>query len=51
MIFYLDDGSTFRASAAPGEFLWGLGAVTVPAEFTETLDRAWTSYPGAKAPD
>ena len=51
MIFYLDDGSTFRASAAPGEFLWGLGAVTVPAEFTETLDRAWASYPGAKAPD
>ena len=51
LIFHLDDGSTFRASAAPGEFLWGLGAVTVPAAFTETLDRAWTSYPGEEAPD
>ena len=51
LIFYLDDGSTFRASAAPGELLWGLGAVTVPAEFTGTLDRAWTSFPGAEAPD
>jgi hypothetical protein len=51
MIFRLDDGSTFRASAAPGEFLWGLGAVTLPAEFTETLDRAWASDQGAEAPD
>jgi hypothetical protein len=45
LIFHLDDGSTFRASAAPGELLWGLGAVTVPAAFTETLDRAWASGP------
>jgi hypothetical protein len=51
LIFHLDDGSTFRASAAPGELLWGLGAVTVPAEFTETLDRAWASDPREKAPD
>lgn len=51
LIFYLDDGSTFRASAAPGELLWGLGAVTVPAEFTETLDRAWASGPRAEARD
>lgn len=51
LIFYLDDGSTFRASAAPGELLWGLGAVTVPGAFTETLDRAWTTFPGAEAPD
>jgi len=51
LIFYLDDGSTFRASAAPEELLWGLGAVTVPAEFTETLDRAWASNPREKAPD
>lgn len=51
LIFHLDDGATFRASAAPGELLWGLGAVTVPAAFTETLDRAWASYPGAEAPD
>jgi hypothetical protein len=43
LIFHLDDGTTFRASAAPEEFLWGLGAVSVPAEFTETLDRAWTA--------
>jgi hypothetical protein len=43
LIFHLDDGSTFRASAAPEELLWGLGAVTVPAAFTETLDRAWAS--------
>ena len=35
LIFHLDDGSTFRASAAPGELLWGLGAVTVPPAFTE----------------
>jgi hypothetical protein len=40
-IVHLDDGTTFRASAAPGEFLWGLGAVAVPAEFTETLHSAW----------
>jgi len=51
LIFHLDDGSTFRASAAAGELLWGLGAVTVPAAFTETLDRAWTSDPGEKASD
>jgi hypothetical protein len=51
LIFHLDDGSTFRASAAPGELLWGLGAVTVPAAFTETLDRAWTGYLGEEAPD
>jgi hypothetical protein len=51
LIFYLDDGSTFRASAAPGELLWGLGAVTVPAAFTETLDRAWASNPHAEAPE
>ena len=51
LIFYLNDGSAFRASAAPGELLWGLGVVTVPAAFTEALDRAWTSYPGEDAPD
>jgi hypothetical protein len=41
LILYLDDGTAFRASAAPGELLWGLGAVEVPMAFTETLDRAW----------
>jgi len=51
LIFHLDDGSTFRASAAPGELLWGLGAVTVPAEFTETLVRAWASGPDEEAAD
>jgi hypothetical protein len=51
LIFYLDDGNTFRASAAPGELLWGLGAVTVPAAFAETLDRAWASEPDQEAPD
>jgi len=51
LIFHLDDGSTFRASAAPGELLWGLGGVTVPAAFTETLDRAWASDPGEEAAD
>ena len=51
LIFHLDDGSTFRASAAPGELLWGLGAVTVPPAFTEALDRAWSSHPGEEAPD
>ena len=51
LIFHLDDGSTFRASAAPGELLWGLGAVTVPSAFTEALDRAWSSHPGEEAPD
>ena len=50
LIFHLDDGSTFRASAAPGE-PWGLGAVTVPAAFTETLDRAWASDLGQDDPD
>jgi hypothetical protein len=51
LIFHLDDGSTFRASAAPGELLWGIGAVTVPAAFTETLDHAGTSDPGEEAPN
>jgi hypothetical protein len=51
LIFHLADGSAFRASAAPGELLWGLGAVTVPEAFTETLDRAWASDPGEEAPD
>jgi hypothetical protein len=51
LIFYLDDGSTFRASAAPGELLWGLGAIGVPEEFTETLDRAWASQAGQEASD
>lgn len=41
LIFYLDDGSTFRASTAPGEFLWGLGVILVPVAFDETLQRAW----------
>jgi hypothetical protein len=49
LVFHLDDGSTFRASAAPGELLWGLGAVTVPAAFAEALDHAWTSFPGEGA--
>ncbi len=44
MIVHLDDGTTFRASAAPGEFVWGLGAVAVPAAFTETLHDAWQTY-------
>lgn len=39
MIFHLDDGTAFRASAAEGEVLWGLGAVTVPRGFTQTLER------------
>ena len=39
MIFHLDDGTAFRASAAEGEVLWGLGAVTVPRAFTQTLAR------------
>jgi hypothetical protein len=51
LIFHLDDGSTFRASAAPGELLWGLGAVTVPPAFSEALDRAWACHPGEEAPD
>jgi hypothetical protein len=51
LIFHLDDGSTFRVSAAPGELLWGLGAVTVPAAFTEEFDRAWASYPGEEDSD
>ncbi len=51
LIFHLADGSTFRASAAPGELIWGLGGVNVPAAFTETLDRAWTSDPRSEALD
>ena len=50
LIFHLDDGSSFRASAASGELLWGLGAITVPAAFTETLDRAWASGPVEEIP-
>ena len=41
LIVHLDDGTAFRASAAPGEFLWGLGAVAAPAEFTAILHAAW----------
>jgi hypothetical protein len=41
IIVHLDDGTTFRASAAAGEFIWGLGAVEMPAEFTDTLHEAW----------
>jgi hypothetical protein len=41
LIVELDDGTTFRASTAPGEFLWGLGVVQVSPAFDETLARAW----------
>lgn len=41
LIIYLDDDTSFRASAAEGELLWGLGAVEVPAAFTEELGHAW----------
>ena len=51
MIIHLDDGSTFRASAAPEEFLWGPGAVAVPAAFTEALDRTWTTHAGESGQD
>jgi hypothetical protein len=51
LIIHLDDGTTFRASAAPGELLWGLGAISVPAAFTETLERAWAAHPGKSGPD
>ena len=44
LIVHLDDGTAFRASAAAGEFLWGLGAVAVPVAFDEALDRAWTGH-------
>ncbi len=44
LIFHLDDGTAFRASAAAGELLWGLGAVEVPAAFDEELARAWTRH-------
>jgi hypothetical protein len=51
MIIHLDDGTTFRASAAPGEFLWGLGAVSIPAAFTDELERAWTAFASESGPD
>ena len=41
LIVHLDDGTAFRASVAPGEFLWGLGAVAAPAAFTDILHDAW----------
>jgi hypothetical protein len=44
MIVHLEDGTTFRASAAPGEFIWGLGAIDVPVAFTDTLHEAWRAY-------
>jgi hypothetical protein len=51
-IVHLDDGTTFRASVAPGEFLWGLGAIEVPAAFDEALDAVWNaSGIGAPAED
>lgn len=50
LILHLDDGTTFRASAAPGEFLWGLGVIAVPAAFAEALDRAWAGGPSAAGP-
>lgn len=49
LIVHLDDGTSFRASVAPGEFLWGLGVVEVPASFAETLERAWSGTPHAGA--
>ena len=47
LIIHLDDGTTFRASTAPGEFLWGVGVVEVPAAFDEALGRAWSRAAGA----
>jgi hypothetical protein len=44
LIIYLDDGTNFRASVAPGEFLWGLGVIQAPAAFGAALDAAWTGY-------
>jgi hypothetical protein len=44
MIVHLEDGTTFRASAAPGEFIWGLGAVEVPKAFTDMLHEAWQTH-------
>jgi hypothetical protein len=55
LIVHLEDGTTFRASTAPGEFLWGLGVVEVPTAFDETLARAWGQVsdlqPGGHSPD
>ena len=50
LILHLDDGTAFRASAAAGAFLWGLGAVAVPPAFDEGLDRAWTGHLGVGTP-
>jgi hypothetical protein len=44
MIVHLEDGTTFRASAAQGEFVWGLGAIDVPVAFTDTLHEAWQAH-------
>jgi hypothetical protein len=41
LIIHLDDGTTFRASTARGEFLWGLSVVELPPAFEEALARAW----------
>jgi hypothetical protein len=41
LIFHLDDGTTFRASTADGEFLWGLSVIEIPPAFEEALARAW----------
>ena len=43
LVFTLVDGTTFRASVAPGELLWGLGVIALPPAFDEALDRAWAS--------
>jgi hypothetical protein len=44
LIISLDDGTNFRASVAPGEFLWGLGVIQVPDAFGTALEEAWTGY-------
>jgi hypothetical protein len=44
LIVYLDDGTSFRASVAPGEFLWGLGVVQVPEAFGAALEQAWGEH-------
>ena len=46
LVFTLDDGSTFRASTAPGEVLWGLGVIEVPLAFEDALVATWENAKG-----
>lgn len=46
LIIELDDGTSFRASTSPGEFLWGTGVIEAPAAFEDELAATWERAQG-----